>query len=47
MGDERPEQPEGSGPVHYQISITGRQAGAFFLMLLLALGLALDRKSVV
>ncbi|MEO6325544.1 MAG: SPOR domain-containing protein, partial [Thermoanaerobaculia bacterium] len=28
------------GPVHYQISITGRQAGSFFIALLLALGLA-------
>jgi cell division protein FtsN len=28
------------GPVHYQISITGRQAGVFFLALLLALGLS-------
>lgn len=42
MGDETPGQPGGPepGPVHYQISITGRQAGAFFLMLLLALGLS-------
>ncbi len=29
-----------SGPVHYQISVTGRQAAAFFLTLLGALGLA-------
>src|SRR5438552_19173946 len=28
------------GPVHYQISITGRQAAAFFLALLVGLGLA-------
>jgi cell division septation protein DedD len=33
---------EGSGrpPVHYQISVTGRQAGVFFLLLLAALALA-------
>jgi cell division septation protein DedD len=31
---------EDRGPVHYQISITGRQAGVFFLALLLALGLS-------
>ena len=28
------------GPVHYQISVTGRQAAAFFLALLVALGAA-------
>lgn len=28
------------GPVHYQVSITGRQAGVFFIALLAALGLA-------
>lgn len=32
------EEPE--GPVHYQISVTGRQAAAFFVALLAALGLA-------
>ena len=32
------EDPE--GPVHYQISVTGRQAGSFFLALLVALGAA-------
>ncbi len=31
---------ESEGPVHYQISITGRQAAAFFIALLVALGLA-------
>lgn len=42
MADEIPDQGEGpeGGPVHYQISITGRQAGAFFLTLLVALGLS-------
>jgi DedD protein len=35
-GDERPGRP----PVHYQISVTGRQAGFFFLLLLAALALA-------
>lgn len=35
-GDERHERP----PVHYQISITGRQAAFFFLLLLVALALA-------
>jgi cell division septation protein DedD len=35
-GDERPGRP----PVHYQISVTGRQAGIFFLLLLVALSLA-------
>ena len=39
--DERPDEaPERSAPVHYQISITGRQAGFFFLLLLGALGLS-------
>ena len=44
--DETPESGEASGseanegPVHYQISITGRQAGTFFFALLVALGLA-------
>lgn len=33
MSDDR-------GPVHYQISMTGRQAGVFFLVLLAALGLS-------
>ena len=28
------------GPVHYQISVTGRQAAAFFLVLLVSLGVA-------
>ncbi len=31
---------EKEAPVHYQISVTSRQAGGFFLALLLALGLA-------
>ena len=35
-GEERHERP----PVHYQISITGRQAAFFFLLLLVALALA-------
>ena len=35
-GDERPGRP----PVHYQISVTGRQAGVFFLLLLASLSLA-------
>jgi len=34
--EERPAKP----PVHYQISVTGRQAGFFFLLLLAALALA-------
>lgn len=34
--EERPARP----PVHYQISVTGRQAGFFFLLLLAALALA-------
>ncbi|MEO8054378.1 MAG: SPOR domain-containing protein [Acidobacteriota bacterium] len=39
--DDRTEgMPEKSAPVHYQISITGRQAGFFFLLLLAALGLS-------
>src|SRR5450759_2479158 len=28
------------GPVHYQISVTGRQAAVFFLVLLVSLGVA-------
>ena len=36
--NDPPEEPR--GPVHYQISITGRQAGFFFLLLLVALGLS-------
>ena len=35
-GPDRPARP----PVHYQISVTGRQAGLFFLLLLAALALA-------
>jgi cell division septation protein DedD len=35
-GDEKPGRP----PVHYQISVTGRQAGFFFLLLLAALALS-------
>ena len=31
---------EKDGPVHYQVSVTGRQAAAFFLALLAALGLS-------
>ena len=31
---------EKDGPVHYQVSVTGRQAAAFFLVLLGALGLS-------
>lgn len=31
---------EKDGPVHYQVSVTGRQAAGFFLLLLVALGLA-------
>ena len=31
---------ERDGPVHYQVSVTGRQAAAFFLVLLAALGLS-------
>ena len=38
--DDRPEEPQRAAPVHYQISITGRQAGFFFLALLAALGLS-------
>ena len=33
-------EPPRPAPVHYQISITGRQAGFFFLLLLVALGLS-------
>jgi cell division protein FtsN len=40
MADEERGGPGDGGPVHYQISITGRQAAAFFLALLVALGLA-------
>ncbi|MGZ6972246.1 MAG: hypothetical protein ACXVID_11320, partial [Thermoanaerobaculia bacterium] len=35
-GEERHDRP----PVHYQISVTGRQAAFFFLLLLVALALA-------
>jgi cell division septation protein DedD len=35
-GDEKPGRP----PVHYQISVTGQQAGLFFLLLLAALALS-------
>jgi cell division septation protein DedD len=38
--DDRPEEAQRAAPVHYQISITGRQAGFFFLALLVALGLS-------
>src|SRR5512135_3693220 len=39
--DDRPQDaPDGPAAVHYQISITGRQAGVFFLLLLAALGLS-------
>lgn len=31
---------EKDGPVHYQVSVTGRQAAAFFLVLLASLGLS-------
>src|SRR5258706_8888698 len=40
MADEERGGSGDGGPVHYQISITGRQAAAFFLALLVALGLA-------
>ncbi len=40
LGDRPEETPAESVPVHYQISITGRQAGSFFLLLLAALGLS-------
>jgi DedD protein len=36
--EDRPEEAQRPAPVHYQISITGRQAGFFFLALLVALG---------
>jgi len=39
LGDP-PDEPRAPVPVHYQISITGRQAGFFFLLLLGALGLS-------
>jgi cell division septation protein DedD len=38
--DDRPEEAQRAAPVHYQISITGRQAGFFFLAVLAALGLS-------
>jgi len=38
--DDRPEEAQSAAPVHYQISITGRQAGFFFMALLAALGLS-------
>jgi cell division septation protein DedD len=38
LGD--PPQEHGRAPVHYQISITGRQAASFFLLLLASLGLS-------
>jgi cell division septation protein DedD len=38
--DDRAGETPGPAPVHYQISITGRQAGFFFLLLLAALGLS-------
>ena len=38
--NDPPEEPRGPAPVHYQISITGRQAAFFFLLLLVALGLS-------
>jgi cell division septation protein DedD len=38
--NDSPEEPRGPVPVHYQISITGRQAGFFFVLLLLSLGLS-------
>lgn len=38
--DDRPDEAPKAAPVHYQISITGRQAGFFFLALLAALGLS-------
>lgn len=34
------DEPSPEGPVHYQISVTGRQAAAFLLALLVALGVA-------
>jgi cell division septation protein DedD len=39
LGDS-PDEPHGRVPVHYQISVTGRQAAAFFLLLLASLGLS-------
>ncbi len=38
-GEDRPDR-SARPPVHYQISVTGRQAGFFFLLLLAALALA-------
>ena len=38
--NDPPEEPRAAAPVHYQISVTGRQAAFFFLLLLLALGLS-------
>lgn len=40
MTIDDPSMEPGDGPVHYQISITGRQAAAFFLGLLVSLGFA-------
>ena len=40
LDDRAEEAPDKAAPVHYQISITGRQAGFFFLLLLVALGLS-------
>ena len=40
LDDRAEEAPDKAAPVHYQISITGRQAGFFFLLLLAALGLS-------
>jgi len=37
---EGPEEPHDRPPVHYQVSVTGRQAAFFFLLLLVALALA-------
>jgi cell division septation protein DedD len=37
---EGPEERHDRPPVHYQISVTGRQAASFFLLLLVALALA-------
>ena len=40
LEDRAEDAPDKPAPVHYQISITGRQAGFFFLLLLVALGLS-------
>lgn len=40
LEDRAEDAPDKPAPVHYQISITGRQAGFFFLLLLAALGLS-------